>query len=185
MRESIDAIFNPASVAVIGASRDPEKWGNLMARSLVESDYRGELYLVNPKGEEVLGRKTYASVLAIEGPVDLAIIGIPPSKVPDAVRDCVEKEVKGVIIVTAHFGEYSQEGKQAERELVRIARIGGTRIVGPNCIGVYNSAINLNTTFSPLPPGPFAFLTQSGNLTRDKPLRRQAWTRLQQVRQHW
>jgi acyl-CoA synthetase (NDP forming) len=164
MRESIDAIFNPASVAVIGASRDPEKWGNLMARSLVESDYQGELYLVNPKGEEVLGRKTYASVLAIEGPVDLAIIGIPPSKVPDAVRDCVEKEVKGVIIVTAHFGEYSQEGKQAERELVRIARIGGTRIVGPNCIGVYNSAINLNTTFSPLPPGPFAFLTQSGNL---------------------
>lgn len=164
MRQNIDAIFDPGSVAVIGASRDPEKWGNLMARSLVESDYEGEMYLVNPKGEEVLGRKTHPDVLDIEGPVDLAIIGIPADRVPDAVSDCVKKGVRAVIIVTAHFGEYSQEGKQAEEELVSIAREGGTRIIGPNCIGVYNSSIHLNTTFSPLPPGQFAFLTQSGNL---------------------
>ena len=164
MRQNIDAIFDPGSVAVIGASRDPEKWGNLMARSLVESDYEGELYLVNPKGEEVLGRKTHPDILDIEGPVDLAIIGIPAGRVPDAVSDCVKKGVRAVIIVTAHFGEYSQEGKQAEEELVKIAREGGTRIIGPNCIGVYNSSIHLNTTFSPLPPGQFAFLTQSGNL---------------------
>jgi len=164
MRNDIDVIFNPRSVAVIGASTDPEKWGNLMAKSLVESEYSGDLYLVNPRGEEVHGMKTYPSILDVEDPVDLAIIGIPASRVKDAVRDCVEKGVRGVIIVTAHFGEYSDEGKDAEKEISVIVGESSTRIIGPNCIGVCNSSINLNTAFSPLPPGVFAFLTQSGNI---------------------
>jgi len=164
MQHGIKAIFEPRSVAVIGASRNPEKWGNLMARSLIDSDYTGELYLVNPKGEEILGRKTFSSILDIKETIDLAIIGIPVKKVEEAVSDCIKKGVKSIVIVTAHFGEYSQEGRHAEVQIFNLARNSGTRIVGPNCIGVYNSSICLNTTFSPLPPGNFAFLTQSGNL---------------------
>lgn len=164
MQSDLDYIFDPRSVAVIGASRDPSKWGNLMSKTLVESAYKGNIYLVNPKGGVVYGRETYPSILDIEDAVDLAIIGIPPKLVPDAVRDCVKKGVKGIIIITAHFGEYAEEGKKVETEIVEMARKGGARIIGPNCMGIYNASVDLNTTFTSFLPGPFAFLTQSGNL---------------------
>jgi acetyltransferase len=151
-------------VAVIGASKDPSKWGNLMSKSIIESGYAGKIYLVNPKGGQIYGRKTYPSLFDIEDFIDLAIIGIPSKLVPDAVSDCVERGIRGIIIVTAHFGEYSEDGKKVEAEILEMARKGGTRIVGPNCMGIYNASINLNTTFASFLPGPYALISQSGNL---------------------
>jgi len=163
MTGNLDFLFEPRSVAVIGASKDPEKWGYLMSESLIESGYKGDIYLINVKGGVVCGRETYRSISDIESPVDLAVIGIPARFVPDAIRECVEKGVKAVIIVSAHFSEYSEEGKEIEKEMVEMAHRGGTRIVGPNCLGVYNSSIDLNTILATFPRGHFAFLTQSGN----------------------
>jgi len=167
MANDLDFLFNPGSVALIGASDDPLKWGNWMAKQLIESEYKGEICLVNARGRTVYGRQTYKSILDIENPVDIAIIGVPARFVPDAVKDCTKKEVKGIIIVTAGFGETGEEGKRVERELLETARLGGARIVGPNCIGVYNSSIALNTTVFDLPKGYFAFITQSGNFAMD------------------
>jgi len=138
-----------------------------MAKRLIESEYEGDLYLVNAKGGVVYGRETYKTISDIEEPVDLAIIGIPARFVLDAVRTCVKKGVKGTIIVTAGFGETGGEGKRLEKEILEVARKGNSRIVGPNCIGLYNSSIGLNTTIFDLPKGSFAFLTQSGNFAMD------------------
>ena len=163
MAHQLDFLFRPRSVAVIGASKDPEKWGYLMSKSLIESKYGGRIYLVNVKGGEVCGRQTFRDLSEIGDPVDLVVIGIPAKFVPDAIRGCVKKGVKGVIIASAHFGEHSEEGKTVEKELLDIARAGGMRVVGPNCLGIFNSAVDLNTTLTSFPRGPFAFLTQSGN----------------------
>jgi len=167
MATDLGFLFEPGRVAVIGASSNPLKWGNWMSRSLVESGYKGDICLVSNKGGVVYGKETYRSVLDIEKPVDVAIIGIPAKLVPDAVRDCVKKGVKAIIIVTAGFGETGEEGKRIESELLAMAREGGSRIVGPNCMGIYNSAIALNTSAFDLWPGFFAFLTQSGNFAMD------------------
>ncbi len=167
MITDLDFLFKPGSVALIGASPNPLKWGNWMSRSLIESGYKGDIYLVSTKRGVVYGKETYDSVIDIEKPVDVAIIGIPAKFVPDSVKDCVKKSVKTIIIVTAGFGETGEEGKKVEKELLEVARKGGARIVGPNCMGIYNAAIALNTSAFNLSPGFFAFLTQSGNFAMD------------------
>lgn len=160
----LDFLFNPKSIALIGASTDPAKWGNQVARAMIESGYSGSLYLVNTRGGEVYGMKTYRSVNDIAGDVDVAVVGIPVRYVVDAIRECVLKRVKAAVIVTAHFGEYSEDGRKAEDEVLEMARNGGMRIVGPNCLGLYNSSNRLNTTWTTFEPGPISFATQSGNL---------------------
>jgi len=165
MASDLDFCFKPHSVALIGASPNPLKWGNWISKHLIESNYKGDIYLVS-KSSVVCGRETYKTIFDIEN-VELAIIGISAKFVPTAVKDCVKKGVKGIIIVTAGFGETGDEGKQVEKELLETARKGGSRIVGPNCVGIYNSSIDLNTGIFDLPPGFFAFLTQSGNFAMD------------------
>src|SRR4030042_299134 len=167
MVTDLDFLFKPKSVALIGASPNPLKWGNWMSRSLIESGYKGDIYLVSTKRGLIYGRETYDSVIDIEQPIDVAIIGIPAKFVPDSVKDCVKKNVKAIIIVTAGFGETGEEGKRVEKELLEVARKSSVRLVGPNCMGIYNSAIALNTSAFDLPPGFFAFLTQSGNFAMD------------------
>jgi len=164
MRDRLDSIFSPRSVAVIGASKDPTKWGNLVAKSLIDSSYPGKIYLVNPRGGTVYGRETYASIHDIPDSVDLAVVGIPVKFVADSIKDCIRKGVKGIVVVTAHFGEYSDEGRRIEKEIVEMAHEAGTRIVGPNCLGIYNSAIDLNTVWTSFLRGPIAIITQSGNV---------------------
>jgi acetyl coenzyme A synthetase (ADP forming)-like protein len=162
----LDAFFNPQSVAVIGASRDPEKLGYSVLVNIQDGGYSGHLYPVNPKADEILGLKAYSSVLDIPDPVDLAVIVIPYRFVPPALEQCGQKGIPAVVVITAGFREAGREGLERERELIEIARKYHIRLIGPNCLGVIDTATPLNATFAAgMPPdGPIAFMSQSGAL---------------------
>jgi len=166
--ESLRQIFYPRSVAVLGASTDPSKYGNQILKVLVDDKYRGKIYPINPKSPEVLGVKAYPSMLDVPEPVDLAMVVIPARMTPQAIKECAEKEVKGAVVITAGFSEIGEEGKALEEELVREARNGGIRIIGPNCFGIINTdpVVRLNAMPGSLieRPGPVAFVSQSGAL---------------------
>ena len=158
--------FRPSSVAVIGASRDPEKLGYAVLANLKNGGFPGALYPVNPKAGEILGLKAYPTVLDIPGPVDLAVIVIPYPLVPEALRQCGEKGVPAAVVISAGFREAGREGLERELELVQIARQYHIRLIGPNCLGVIDTHTPLNATFAAgMPPGgPIAFMSQSGAL---------------------
>ncbi len=162
----LDNFFEPDSVAVIGASRDPEKLGYAVLNNIKEGGFEGDLYPVNPKAEEILGLEAYASVLDIPGPVGLAIIVVPSKIVPHVLRECGEKGTPAVVIITAGFREAGREGLERERELIDLAREYNLRLIGPNCLGVIDTDTPLNATFAAgMPPGgPIAFMSQSGAL---------------------
>ena len=163
---SLKAILYPKSIAVIGASRYPGTIGYLLVRSLIESGYVGAVYPVNPNIEVVSSIKTYPSVLAIPGEVEMAIIAVPAPVVLKVAEECGQKGVKGLIVISDGFKEAGPEGAARERELREIALGHGMRVVGPNCMGVLNTdpSINMNATFSPANnlPGNVSFLSQSG-----------------------
>jgi acetyl coenzyme A synthetase (ADP forming)-like protein len=164
----LKAFFEPASVAVIGASTNPTKLGHAVVKNLVDGGFSkvGKVYPVNPGAEEILGLKTYASVLDIPEPVELAVIVIPYQHVPEALRTCGEKGILAVVVITAGFRESGMEGLERERELTAIGKEFGIRIIGPNCLGVIDTFTPLNASFaagSP-PSGPMAFTSQSGAL---------------------
>jgi len=162
----LDAFFRPQSVAIIGASRDPEKLGYAVLANLKEGGYPGRLYPVNPKADEILGLKAYPSVLDILDPVDLAIIVIPYRLVPAVLEQCGQKGIPAVVVISAGFREAGREGLEREMELVEIARKYHLRLIGPNCLGVIDTGTPLNATFAAgMPPGgPIAFMSQSGAL---------------------
>ena len=161
----MDRIFNPTSVAVIGASGDERKWGFLVTKYLMEGGYEGRVYLVNPKRPEILGHTALASVLETKEPVDLALIMVSPRAVPTVVEECADKGVGGLVVFTSGFGEAGKEGKERETELVRSARKSGTRIIGPNCMGIFSSSCSMNATGMPqVPKGSIALISQSGNM---------------------
>ena len=164
--ESLQSILYPKSIAVIGASRYPGTIGYLLVRSLIESGYVGAVYPVNPNIEVVSSIKTYPSVLAIPGEVEMAILAVPAPVVLKVAEECGQKGVRGLIVISDGFKEAGPEGAVRERELREIALGYGMRIVGPNCMGVINTdpAINMNATFSPAvnQPGNVSFLSQSG-----------------------
>ncbi|MBW2062564.1 MAG: CoA-binding protein [Deltaproteobacteria bacterium] len=165
----LDFLFNPLSVAVIGASNDAQKSGGRFLKSLIDHRFSGRIYPVNPKSSEVMGLKSYQSVQDIPGEVDLAISTIPAQITLEAVSDCAEKRVKFVIIHSAGFGELDAEGKALEARMVETARQGGTKIVGPNCMGLYSPDAKINMILphltavdSPPENGAVAFIGQSG-----------------------
>ncbi len=171
----LDSIFRPRSIALIGASRKTESVGhgilvNLLKGAVFKSQFsrpfKGKVYLVNPKADKLLGKKCYPSVSAIKGSIDLAIIAVPARVVPGVMKECVAKGVKGAIIISAGFGEFGEEGKRLQKEIVSIARKGKIRIVGPNCLGVLRMENSMNASFAPtMPPmGGVAFVSQSGAL---------------------
>ncbi|MCL7453040.1 MAG: acetate--CoA ligase family protein [Anaerolineae bacterium] len=162
----LDMFFNPQAVAVIGASRTPGKLGHAVLHNVVGYGYRGTIYPVNPKANEILGLKCYPSVLAVPGPVDLAVVSIPSRHVAAALRECGEKGVQGAIVISAGFREVGSEGWQREREIVAIARQYGLRLVGPNCLGIIDTISSLNASFAAGMPrrGGIAFMSQSGAL---------------------
>lgn len=166
-KSSLEGVFNPKSVAVIGASNQPGKWGYLLLEHIIEGGYKGKIYPVNPKGGEIQGLKAYPSIKDIAGTVDLAVIGIPASIVQGAVEDCAAKGVKGLIIVTAGYGETGSEGKKLEDAIARTVQASGMRLVGPNCIGIISSSANLNASSTIFAKGDIGFVTQSGNLSED------------------
>lgn len=162
----LEAFFLPSSVAVIGASRDPEKLGYAVLANLKNGGFPGALYPVNPKADEILGLRAYPTVLDIPDPVDLAVIVIPYPLVPAALEQCGQKGVPAAVVISAGFREAGREGLERELELVQIARRYGIRIIGPNCLGVIDTHTPLNATFAAgMPPGgPIAFMSQSGAL---------------------
>jgi acetyltransferase len=163
---NLDKIFNPKSVAIIGASDVEGSVGYAIVKNFTQSGYTGKIFFVNIKKPEILGVKTYPSVDQIPEPVDLALIATPAKTVPAVMEDCGKANVKGVIIVSAGFKEIGPEGKALEDKVGETAKKYGIRVVGPNCIGVLRPRINLNATFlDKMPkPGNVAFLSQSGAL---------------------
>jgi acetate---CoA ligase (ADP-forming) len=166
--KGLDAFFEPASVAVIGASSNPTKLGHALLKNLVEGGYaqRGMVYPINPKAKEILGYRAYASVLDVPEPIDLAVIIVPHQHVSPVLRACGQKEIPAAIVISAGFREAGMEGVEREQELVAIAREYDIRLVGPNCLGVIDTFTPLNATFAAgVPPsGPTAFMSQSGAL---------------------
>jgi acetyl coenzyme A synthetase (ADP forming)-like protein len=162
----LDSFFKPKSVAVVGASRDPGKLGYAVLDNLVNGGYPGHIYPINPKADEILGQKAYPSVLDVEGEIDLAVIVIPYKFVPDVLRECGQKKIPAVVVISAGFREAGMEGVERERELTDIAKEYGIRLIGPNCLGVIDTFTPLNASFAAgMPPqGPMAFMSQSGAL---------------------
>lgn len=160
----LNVFFNPKSIAVIGASREPGKVGYNVLRNLVEGGFTGELYPINPNADEILGLKCYGSIRAVPGNVDLAVITVPAKIVPSVVEDCGLKGVRGIIVITAGFGETGIEGMKLEREIADKCRKYGVRMQGPNCLGIISVQSKVNATFAPLMPprGNIAFISQSG-----------------------
>lgn len=162
--QQLDNLFNPGSVAVIGASNTLGKWGyNIL--SLLTADKSREIYAVNKNEAEVLGRKAYPSIVEVPDSIDLAIITVPFKDVPAAMEDCVRKGVKSAIIISGGLAETGEEGAKIERQAAEIGRRGGIRFIGPNCMGYFNTASVINTVIflPPVSKGPVALISQSGN----------------------
>ena len=132
----LDPIFHPRSVALIGASGKQGKIGRVLMERFLDTGFQ-QFYPVNPRESEILGVKAYRTVTDIPGPVDLAIVLTPTDAALAAVKECAAKGVRAIVITTAGFGEAGENGKELEREMVRIARKSGARIIGPNCVGIY------------------------------------------------
>jgi acetyltransferase len=164
-QEIWQAFFAPRGVVVIGASQNPTKLGYGAARNLVVSGYPGAIHFVNPHGGELFGRPMHQDVAHVPDPVDLAIILIPAASVPEALEACGARGIRAVIVGSGGFREVGAEGKALEDRCVGIARRHAMRLVGPNCIGLLDTHLPLDTTFLPLPgpiPGDIAFLSHSG-----------------------
>jgi acetyltransferase len=164
VRHPLDPLFNPTSAAVIGASTVLHKTGGRRWRSMVESGFDGPLYPIHPTAPEILGRKAYRSLRDVPGPVELAVVLVRPDLVPGAIADCVAAGVRGIVVITAGFGETGPEGKRVEHEMVAVARANGARLVGPNCAGLFSGSGRVNAMGWQVPPGPIALISQSGNM---------------------
>ncbi len=166
--EKLNAIFSPKSVALIGASSSPGKVGHDIFANILRGGYTGTLYPVNPKARSILCVRAYAGVLDIPDDVDMAMIILPPKIALQAVKDCIQKGVKGIVIVSAGFKEVGGEGAKIEAEIAGICREAGIPLVGPNCLGVINPHpdVRLNASFSTHLPeyGNISFISQSGAL---------------------
>jgi acetyltransferase len=163
---SLQPIFSPKSVAVIGATEKAGSVGRTVVWNLISSPFGGTVYPINPKRENILGIKAYPSIKDLPDQIDLGVIVTPAPTVPGIVQECVEAGVKGAIVISAGFKEVGPEGAKLETEILAHARRGKMRVIGPNCLGVMNPLTGLNATFATAAarPGNVAFISQSGAL---------------------
>ncbi|MCZ6862306.1 MAG: acetate--CoA ligase family protein [Alphaproteobacteria bacterium] len=167
-QNSLETMFRPKSVAILGASTNENKIGGRPVRYLKHYEFDGPIYPINPNYPEVQGLKAYKSILDVAGGVDLALIALPTAAVLQAIRECAEKGVKAVVIFSSGFAETGDEGREAQLEMRRIADQAGMRIVGPNCMGIaafdHNMMITFGVSMMNLPPvlGPVSIVSQSG-----------------------
>jgi acetyl coenzyme A synthetase (ADP forming)-like protein len=165
---SLRPLFRPIAVAVVGASRDPASIGFRILEALIMNRFQGPVYPVNPKARVVGSIRAYASVRELPDPVELAVIAVPPQAVLSVVDECAERGVKALVVITAGFAEVGAEGRALQHQLVDKVRGYGLRMVGPNCLGLLNTAaeVQLNASFSPVfpPSGRVAMSSQSGAL---------------------
>jgi len=166
MSSSLDPIIRPRSVAVVGASRQPNSIGWQIVDNLLRYGFQGAVYPINPKADFIHSIPAFPSVAAVGRPVELAVITVPKEHVLAVVRECVAAKVKGLVVISAGFKEVGKAGVERERALMEVLAGTGIRMVGPNCMGVMNTAddVRMNATFAPVmpPPGPVAFMSQSG-----------------------
>ncbi len=165
---SLEPIFHPRAVAVVGASRRPGSIGHELFRNLLTGGFAGSVYPVNPAATAVASVHAYPSVKAIPEPVDLAVIVVPAASVLAAARECLEAGVRGLVVISAGFAEIGAAGRALQDELLHLCRSHGARLIGPNCMGILVNGPNgaLNATFAPTlpPPGNVAVASQSGAL---------------------
>jgi acetyltransferase len=163
---NLQRLFDPKSVAVIGASNKKGSVGYILLRNLIGAEYDGIVYPVSVSAQSIQGIHAYSSIAQVPRKVDLAVIAVPAKAVPQAMRECGEAGVGGAVIVSAGFKEAGESGKQLEQEVKEIAKLYGVRILGPNCLGYIRPARHLNVTFSHVipPSGRVAFFSQSGAL---------------------
>ncbi|HYM55028.1 MAG TPA: GNAT family N-acetyltransferase, partial [Solirubrobacteraceae bacterium] len=165
---AVERFLRPRSVAVIGASRKRRTVGGELLHNLCSNGFEGGVFAVNRRARRVQGRQAYGSIVDVPEPVDLAVIAVPAEDVIAIARECQSAGAHALLVISAGFAEVGGEGVERQRELLAICREAGMRLVGPNCLGVVNTApdVRLNATFaghSP-PPGPIGFLSQSGGL---------------------
>jgi len=167
-RTSLEPIFSPRSVAVVGASRNRDSIGFALLHNLVMGEFQGAIFPINPHASSIHSLKAYPRIGAVPDPIDLALVMVPRDHVPAVVDECIAAGVKGLVTITAGFAETGEEGAELERSLRDRVRAAGVRMVGPNCMGVINTddAVSLNATFAPTPaqPGTVGFVSQSGAL---------------------
>jgi len=163
---SFESFFSPASVAIVGASREKGKVGYEILQNLLRSEFPGKIWPVNPKADSIEGVACYHSLEAIGQTPELVIVVVPAKVVPGVMKQCASIGVKAVVVISAGFKEVGREGAELERELLQIARESGIRVIGPNCLGLIVPATKLNASFGgDLPAvGSIAYLSQSGAL---------------------
>lgn len=166
--DSLSSLLAPRSVALVGASENVTRIGGRPLRYLREGGFKGAIYPVNPNRDSVQGHRAYASIAALPETPDVALLAVPAGGTLQAVRDCADRRVKAAIIFSAGFAETGEEGRRAQDEIAGVARESGMRILGPNCLGVFNAAESYYGTFSAIldttfvKPGPIAVVSQSG-----------------------
>jgi acetyltransferase len=161
----LSPLFAPRAVAVLGVSRNPSKLGFRLLQNVVERGYRGAVYPVNPSGESILGLSTLRTVEALPEDVDLALVSLPASAVPDAIAALAARRVRAAVVLSSGFGEVDEDGRGAEAKIIAAARDAGLRLVGPNCMGVYSAPAALNGTYFwdlPRTAGGISVVSQSG-----------------------
>jgi acetyltransferase len=164
-RNNLDALFNPGSIAVVGASQDPDKLGYVLLKNVIDYQFQGKLYPVNPKADEILGQKAYSKISSIPEKVDLALLSIPSHLVLAVAEECSECGVKSMVILSSGFREAGAEGEKIQDRIIKICHSTGMRALGPNCMGIYNLTANLNGTYFwelPRLQGNISFISQSG-----------------------
>jgi acetate---CoA ligase (ADP-forming) len=161
----IDRILNPNTLAVVGASSDPEKRGYRAIATLVTDGYRGTILPINPRASEILGFKCYPSLAQAPGEIDLALVCTPARLAPDVVRECGRKGVKGALLLAGGFSESGEAGRRLEEQTVAAAREYGVRLIGPNTNGLFSARLNCNAiAWFDIPRGPLAVLANSANV---------------------
>jgi acyl-CoA synthetase (NDP forming) len=162
----LNSIFYPESVAIVGASNHFNKWGSFVMSHMLSGGYQGRVLPINPKEKEIYGRKVYTKIGAVPERVDLAVITTPASTALDVVKQCIDKKVGGIVLITSGFSETGQEGRQIERDLIDLVTAARIPMVGPNTMGVMCTQKKLFALGAPLYPrrGDISFISQSGNL---------------------
>ena len=165
-KKILKACFYPESIAFIGASSTLGKWGQFLVANTLSGGYKGDAFLINPKGEKIFGKQVYKSILDIKEKIDLAVVTIPAHKVIELIPQLQKKNIKGMLLITSGFKETGEQGAILEKELVNKAQKAGILILGPNTMGITNPHINLFCTGSKVEPlpGSTALVCQSGNL---------------------
>ncbi len=164
---ALDNFFRPRGVAFVGATEDESKLGGRRFRSLVEQGFAGSIYPVHPRATSLRGLPAFRSVRDVPDPIDLAVIVVPTAATTETVADCAARGVPAVAVITAGFGEVDQRGRELEQAMAATLRRAGSRMLGPNCAGLFDAASKLNLGGAAVPEGGIALVSQSGNLLLD------------------